>query len=290
LTLEAGCFEALITSSRGAARATIALVAPPVTLAIDGAITLTPDKKKGDVYGLAARDGAVRAYGALWDQAGTRRVRGALPDGDAVALRALQECLAHAGIPVRDDAPAPADAEEVFAYRTPLASALLPMMRDSSNFHAEQLARALGAHKHGDGSCAGGSCAVARELRDLVGEWPDVVIDDTAGLSRGNRVSPAFVVTVLAACAAAPWAQLFCDSLPSGGEGTLDKRFKNVPFAVRAKTGTLRDACTLSGYLDQAGGARVAFAVFMNVARGGRANHGAWRDAQDRIVAALANM
>ncbi len=295
LVLDAGCFEALLTPARGADRAEIVIVAPPVTLVIDGAITLTADKKKGEVYGLSARDGSVRAYGALWQKAGARRVRGALPDGDVVAVRALHECLVHAGIEVRADA-TPSDADDVFAYRTKLLSALQPMLRESSNFHAEQLARALGAHKHGDGSCAGASQALGKELRALVGDWPDIVIDDAAGLSRKNRVSPAFLVTVLAACAAEPWGAVYADSLPSGGEGTLDKRFKDVDFGVRAKTGTLRDASALSGYVEphsavgQHNGGRIAFVVLVNVARGGRAAHAAWRDAQDRIVAAIAGL
>jgi D-alanyl-D-alanine carboxypeptidase/D-alanyl-D-alanine-endopeptidase (penicillin-binding protein 4) len=244
------------------------------------------------VYGLAARANGVRAGGALWQKAGARRVRGALPDGEAVAVRALRACLVEAGVEVRADAP-PAAAEDVFAARSPLARALPPMLRESSNFHAEQLARALGAQR-GDGSCAGASKAVAAVLGKLVGEWPDVVVDDAAGLSRANRLSPAFLVTVLAACAAQPWAALFADSLPAGGEGTLAGRLAADAaargFRVRAKTGTLRDASGLSGYLERAAGGRVAFVVLVNLGRGARPAHAAWRAAQDRIVAALAAM
>lgn len=288
LVLDAGCFEAVVAVRDGAGRAVIDIVAPPVPLPIEGSIAVTPDKKKGAVYGLAAGSGGVRAWGALWNKAGSRRVRGALPEGDAIALRALRECLVRAGVAIRADAPEH-EVAELFEYRTRLADALPPMMHDSSNFHAEQVARALGAARHGDGSCAGAARAVAAELRALVGAWPEVTIDDAAGLSRDNRVSPGFLVTVLGGCAAQPWGETFVRSLPCGGQGTLERRFTDVPFTVRAKTGTLRDASALAGYVDVPDGGRIAFAVLVNLVRG-RAAHPSWRQAQDRIVATLAEL
>ncbi|MEZ5965699.1 MAG: D-alanyl-D-alanine carboxypeptidase/D-alanyl-D-alanine-endopeptidase [Planctomycetota bacterium] len=286
LVLDAGCFEALLTTPAGASAADIAIVAPPAAFRVDGSIALTSDRKKGAVYGLAARGEAIRAWGALWSKVEERRVRGAFPDADSVTVRALQTCLERAGVAVRGDA-APADAECVHEHRSPLTLALLPMLHESSNFHAEQVVRALGAAKRGDGSCTGGSVAMAEELRAMVGEWPDVVLDDAAGLSRKNRVSPAFLVTVLAACAQEPWSAVYHDSLATGGEGTLEKRFLEAGFSVRAKTGTLRDASTLSGYLDTDTGT-VAFVIFVNLRRGGKVAHAQWRRAQDRIVRAIA--
>jgi len=287
LALDAGCFEARLTTSADAAAAAIEVVAPPGQFAVEGAIDLTADRKKGAVYGLAARGDVIHAYGALWRRASERRVRGAFPEADAITVRALRQCLQDAGIAVRADAD-PADAEAVSAHRTPLALALVPMMHESSNFHAEQLARALGAAKYGDGSCAGVGAALSGELAAMVGDWPDVVLDDAAGLSRKNRVSAAFLVTVLAACAQQPWADLYRGCLATGGEGTLAKRFLDPAFELRAKTGTLRDASALSGYLQSASGGTIAFAVLLSLERGGKVAHAAWRRAQDRIVAALA--
>lgn len=289
LVLDAGCFEAEVSAVSGAARARIDVVAPPVVIPVEGSIALTADRKKGEVYGLAARGDILRAHGALWQKAGVRRVRGALPDGDAVALRALRECLARAGIGIAADAPGQ-DIADLYEHRTPLRSALPPLLHDSSNYHAEQLARALGAAKHGDGSCVGGSVATAKELAALVGPWPGMVIDDAAGLSRENKVSPAFVVAVLVASAEQPWGATFIEGLPTGGEGTLKRRLREGEFVVRAKTGTLRDVSALSGYIDRADGSRVAFAILVNVARGGKVAHADWRAGQDRIVAALAKM
>lgn len=289
LVLDAGCFEAVLTAPADGRVADIDIVAPPASFRVEGSIQLTADRKKGAVYGLAARGDGLRAWGALWNGVEARRVRGAFPDADSVTVRVLGACLQRAGIAVRDDA-APADVDDVYVHRSPLVLALPPMMRESSNFHAEQLVRALGAAKYGDGSCAGGSAALAKELRALVGEWPDLVLDDAAGLSRRNRVSPAFLVTVLAACAQQPWHELYQASLATGGEGTLSKRFLDSGFALRAKTGTLRDASTLSGYVDNTAGQTLAFVVFVNLQRGGKVAHADWRRAQDRIVRALAAM
>lgn len=288
LVLDAGCFEAVLRVPERGGRADVDVVAPPVSFTVEGRIDVTSDRRKGSVYGLAVRDDSLRAYGALWHKAGPRHVRGAFPEADSVTLRTLRACLEAAGIEVRVDA-TPPDADDVWQHRSPLRLALPPMLHESSNFHAEQLARALGAARHGDGSCRGGAEAIARELRDLVGAWPDVVVDDAAGLSRENRVSPAFLVTLLTACARQPWGELFAASLPAGGEGTLERRFAAADFAVRAKTGTLRDASTLSGYVE-VDGRSTAFVVFVNVGRGGRVAHAAWRSAQDRIVAAIAGL
>lgn len=289
MVLDAGCFEAEVAVVAGAARARIDVVAPPVPLSVEGGIAVTSDRKKGEVYGIAVRGDALRAHGALWHKAGARRVRGALPDGDAIAVRALRECLLRAGIGIDPAAPGQ-DIPALHEHRSPLRDALAPLLHDSSNFHAEQVARALGAARHGDGSCAGGSRATAKELEQLVGAWPGMVIDDAAGLSRDNQVSPGFVVAVLAACAAKPWGPTFVESLPTGGEGTLRRRLRDGEFEVRAKTGTLRDVSALSGYIDRADGSRLAFSILVNVARGGKVAHAQWRAEQDKIVAALAKL
>jgi D-alanyl-D-alanine carboxypeptidase/D-alanyl-D-alanine-endopeptidase (penicillin-binding protein 4) len=83
----------------------------------------------------------------------------------------------------------------------------------------------------------------------------------------------------------------FYDSLPKGGEeGTLEYRFQgNAPARsnVRAKTGTLSNTSSLSGYVTSERGTPLAFSVFCNhhLAEGDQV-----RSAQDVIVNALARL
>jgi D-alanyl-D-alanine carboxypeptidase/D-alanyl-D-alanine-endopeptidase (penicillin-binding protein 4) len=64
-----------------------------------------------------------------------------------------------------------------------------------------------------------------------------------------------------------PHAAAFRDSLPvAGRDGTLEKRMRGTVAEgrVAAKTGTLRLANALAGYVTNASGERLAFAVAVN--------------------------
>ena len=63
------------------------------------------------------------------------------------------------------------------------------------------------------------------------------------------------------------WANDYFAGLPIAGvDGTLRNRMKKTPAAgnVHAKTGTLRWANSLSGYLTTAAGEKVAFSLMLN--------------------------
>ncbi|MBA3849862.1 MAG: D-alanyl-D-alanine carboxypeptidase/D-alanyl-D-alanine-endopeptidase [Opitutus sp.] len=94
----------------------------------------------------------------------------------------------------------------------------------------------------------------------------ELIIDEGSGLSRNNLVTADATVRLLAFMAGHREADAFIASLPTAGEGTLAKRFKGTPAEhnVRAKTGGLRWAATLSGYLTTTSGERAAFSVMLN--------------------------
>ena len=70
-------------------------------------------------------------------------------------------------------------------------------------------------------------------------------------------------------------------------DGTLDNRFKNSPLKGRlwAKTGTLNEVNTLSGYLTADSGKTLAFSILVNGRRPGSL---AEIKAIDRIAEAIA--
>ena len=95
----------------------------------------------------------------------------------------------------------------------------------------------------------------------------NVFFDEGSGLSRNNLTTAAATVALLQYMAGSRNARDFADSLPVAGvDGTLRYRMRNTPAAgnVRAKTGTLRWANSLSGYVMTAAGERLAFSLMLN--------------------------
>ena len=95
----------------------------------------------------------------------------------------------------------------------------------------------------------------------------DAVLEDGAGLSRCNLVTPAGLAGLLAHMDRRSTGAAFRDALPVAGvDGTLRRRLVGSPAQgnLRAKTGTLRWTRTLAGYVTRAGAGRLAFALMLN--------------------------
>lgn len=165
----------------------------------------------------------------------------------------------------------------VAVHRSPALSAIVGETNASSNnLHAEHLLRTLGA-EHPDasrsipGSAASGAAVVLRTLEKMGVRALDVRVADGSGLSALNRVSPRAIVSLLSYMHNHPNGEgttlAFYRSLAVGGRtGTLRNRYRrgNARGNVRAKTGYIRGARTLSGYVDAANGHRLAFSLLCN--------------------------
>jgi len=95
----------------------------------------------------------------------------------------------------------------------------------------------------------------------------DVHFDEGSGMSRNNLTSANATVALLSEMATNRWAADFFAALPIAGvDGTLRNRMKNSPAygKVHAKTGTLRWANSLSGYVTSAAGEKLVFSLMLN--------------------------
>jgi D-alanyl-D-alanine carboxypeptidase/D-alanyl-D-alanine-endopeptidase (penicillin-binding protein 4) len=210
---------------------------------------------------------------------------GAAPVSQTVAVdnptrffvESLRLSLAESGLVVRDgavdldDLPAPpAGMRTVIAKRTsPPLSVIGPyFMKSSQNYIAETIFKTLGRVVKNDGTAAAGR-AVARETLAAWGVAPDaIVMQDGSGLSRYNYVTAGAIATMLTKM----WQNdalrgHFAASLPvAGHDGTLDNRMKNtwLDAHVQAKTGTISNVRSLSGYLETKSGERVVFSMIAN--------------------------
>lgn len=228
-------------------------------------------------------------------------------------VHVLREALLREGISVGGT---PADLDEtaspvrygsdavrsVASYTSkPLAQITRTLNHESQNLYAEQLLRTLAVEVPPEtdedldpGSSALGVKAVRETLAAAEVDTSRIQLVDGSGLSRQNLVQPQSIVRLLQYM----WthrdpaaSSAFYDSLPKGGEeGTLEYRFQgNAPARanVRAKTGTLSNTSSLSGYVTSERGTPLAFSVFCNHHL---AESGQVRSAQDVIVNALARL
>ncbi|MDP3071939.1 MAG: D-alanyl-D-alanine carboxypeptidase/D-alanyl-D-alanine-endopeptidase [Opitutaceae bacterium] len=95
----------------------------------------------------------------------------------------------------------------------------------------------------------------------------EVRFEEGSGLSRNNLTTANASVALLRAMARHREADAFLASLPIAGvDGSLRRRMKGTPAEgnVRAKTGTLRYANALAGYVTTAAGERLAFSLMLN--------------------------
>ncbi|MBX3703918.1 MAG: D-alanyl-D-alanine carboxypeptidase/D-alanyl-D-alanine-endopeptidase [Steroidobacteraceae bacterium] len=164
-------------------------------------------------------------------------------------------------------APTPPNARLLLTHESqPLADVVRVTNKFSSNMMARTLVLAVGAEKFGvPASNAAGEAAIHEWLAGRGLEFPELVIGNGSGLSREARISADSMGRLLAAAWRSRYAPEFLASLALGGlDGTLQKRFANVPdpSRIRMKTGTLRDVSTIAGYVTGASGRTFAVVVF----------------------------
>ena len=172
-----------------------------------------------------------------------------IADPERRAAASLTKKLRSIGVSVGGPptaARAPRGLDRIATLRSRLMSRLLTFMnRKSSNFFAEVLGKRLGVERFGaPGTIAKG----ARAIRAWAAtHGVEAVTYDSSGLSYRNRVAPVGVAKLLDAAEDAAWGDDLRRTLAGPDQGTLEDRLRGV--RVRAKTGTLTNISTLSGWV-----------------------------------------
>ncbi|MFL6231006.1 MAG: D-alanyl-D-alanine carboxypeptidase/D-alanyl-D-alanine-endopeptidase, partial [Pyrinomonadaceae bacterium] len=113
-----------------------------------------------------------------------------------------------------------------------------------------------------------GSATVRQFLREAgVRDVDHLSLVDGSGLARQDLVSAESTVELLTYMSRHRHAQIFYDALPIAGvDGTLRGRMKGTPAAgnLRAKTGTLSNVSSVSGYVTTAAGEHLVFSMMVN--------------------------
>lgn len=280
----------------------------------------TPDFIRGEVLTVAAED-SLAEVSSSWDASAGRHVLwGSIREGqvDTIPLSTrlpareagirLLQLLDSSGVRVRDGlevvvdtgralavgctsgrVPSCTGAARVAALASPpLADIARGILEPSQNWMTEQVVRSLAVHRGERGSWPRGVAAVSDVLRREAGvDSLDIDLRDGSGLSAYNLVTPRAVVAVLMRMRVSEMAEAYRQALAAPGEvdSTLERRLLDLEGRVQAKTGTISNVNSLSGYLQADSGREVVFAILTN---GSGLPSGVVRDRMDEVVRALA--
>ena len=193
-------------------------------------------------------------------------------------VEGLAAAIAARGITIRGSVvdideipdPPPAALRRVLARRESLPLSFLAghFIKDSQNFYGEMMLKAIGRAAGGIGSTNSGRQAVRETLTKWNVPADAIVMYDGSGLSRYNYVTADAIVAILKHV----WEDerlrgRFLALLPVGGyDGTLESRMKDsiLNGRVQAKTGTISNVRSLSGFAETKSGEKLVFSMIAN--------------------------
>ncbi|CAN5631084.1 D-alanyl-D-alanine carboxypeptidase/D-alanyl-D-alanine-endopeptidase [soil metagenome] len=170
----------------------------------------------------------------------------------------------------------------------PLADIVTTILRPSQNWISEQLLKTLGAEFGGEGSWSAGHAVQREYLVNVVGvDSTAFQLRDASGMSAQNLLTPSTTLSLLAHSRAQPWAGTYRVALAQPGltGSTLSGRLRTLEGRVHAKTGTITNVNSLSGYFTAADGREYLFVVLTN---GSGIAAAVMRGAIDEVVLAMA--
>jgi D-alanyl-D-alanine carboxypeptidase/D-alanyl-D-alanine-endopeptidase (penicillin-binding protein 4) len=168
---------------------------------------------------------------------------------------------------------ASASAEIASMQSPPLSVVAAHTLKPSQNLYTEMMLRTLGkmAVSAGQSSARTSEDAGLEVVKTFLKEAglnaDSLVLSDGSGLSRNDMVTAEASVRLLTYMSKHKYAIALRDALPIAGvDGTLRNRLKGTVAEnnLRAKTGSLSSAASLSGYLTTAAGERLVFSIMVN--------------------------
>lgn len=161
----------------------------------------------------------------------------------------------------------PSNAQPLMTYTSPpLAQAVYNLNKYSNNVMARTLFLGL--------SSAGGTCSTAKSTQVVIDwlklqnlDFPELAMENGAGLSRVERIAPYSMARLLRSASQSPVFAELAAALPIVTvDGTMKKRGKDNQVAAHAhiKTGTLDGVKTMAGYVTTEAGHQVVVVFFIN--------------------------
>ena len=219
----------------------------PLNMVFSGSYPLACGEKTWPVAYAEPEKFAARAVHGMWLQIGGQ-LNGSVRDG--VLLPGLKP---------------------VFFHESPtLAEVVRDINKFSNNVMAEQLFLTLAVQKRGSGSAPLAVEVVQAWWRERLSGVEAPHLDKGSGLSREARLSAQSLAALLQWAWAQPFMPELIASLPvTGVDGTMKRSKSSAP--AHLKTGSLRDAMGIAGYVDAANGQRYVLVAMVNHANANQA-------------------
>lgn len=272
--------------------ASVSFDEPLIELPIHSTVTVRPNSRSAYIrVWQDTTEDRFRVTGWIGAQSPERTYRVVVEQPERYAAAAFRAALKKRGIEVEGHAVAsttPANAERLTAWASPpLAQLAVTMNGESNNHFAELLFRNAALAVRGVGSADAANEALRSFLSERAGVRRDAIYAaDGSGLSTLDRVTARSMAHLLAYAQAAPWGEVFLNTLPIAGRTeTLRTRMRRTPADnnLRGKTGTTDDVSALAGYVTTRDGELLAYAFLYNGRELWRA-----REAIDAMGATLA--
>jgi len=224
------------------------------TLLIQGAFPAACGEREQSVSLLPHPEYFQAVFRALWQELGGT-LRGASREGNVTASAAL------------------------FAthHSAPLSELIRDINKYSNNVMARQLYLSLGTSPAGPSTLAASEQVLRDWLAQKQLDFPELILENGAGLSRTERISARSMALLLRDAQLSSQQPEFEASLPIVGvDGTLKKRLHESASVGHAhlKSGTLEGAKTVAGYVQSRSGKQWVLVFFINspnAAAGGKA-------------------
>lgn len=223
---------------------------------------------------------SIYVKGNVWSKSGAQKTWITIHDPALYTATVFKEILEERSINVFGEARVANASERKRKYNSYAFATTTSSLRQSievankrsQGFYAEQIVKTVGAHIKNEGSFSAGLDVVRDFLAKLGFSKNQYQIDDGSGLSKKNKLWPLMITTLLNYMYNHEHGDIFVQSLPiSGIDGTLKNRLSQAPYKtrVRAKTGYVLGASTLSGYVETVEGEILAFSILVNEIGGG---------------------
>ncbi len=149
----------------------------------------------------------------------------------------------------------------------PLSEIIYPTHIKSVNLFAEAMLKTIGKLRKNEGSVAAGTEVVTEYWNKKGIDLTGFDMQDGCGLSRKNKISTRQLVSILQTIQSEKYFTVFEKSLPlagvSGGMASLLKG-SMAEKNLKAKTGNMEKIKSYAGYVKNAGGKDVSFAIIVN--------------------------
>ncbi|MCH9756508.1 MAG: D-alanyl-D-alanine carboxypeptidase/D-alanyl-D-alanine-endopeptidase [Gammaproteobacteria bacterium] len=214
----------------------------------------------------------LRLFGCLAQSAEPKTMKLAIPDPILSAKKIIQQILDDNQIILKGkilDGHTPIDAKLLASIPSNnLTQLVTEMLQNSNNLYANSLTKQLGYALTEEGTYKQGAFAIKKILAENTTlDMNQLELADGMG-TRYNLVTPEQLVILLTDIYHdKKHRQIFLNALPKAAvSGTLEDRLKKTPLEkkVLAKTGSMHDVSSLSGYIIRPDANPIIFSIIIN--------------------------